>query len=132
MNFMKEWKQTNKLFINRMLGLKCYNYQFIFGILFAPSSSKQIVPCLQTMIQADTAHLRFCMFKLYSAYGSVANSNTSPIAFAILFGNEDLKEKYPPDSKICYYLDLFAPRKTGRPPNAKRIKWAIEVAMERK
>jgi hypothetical protein len=88
-NFLKEWTQTNKPFIDGLLGLEHNNYQFIFGILFAPSSTKRIMPCLQTMIQADAAHLRFGMFTLYSAYGSTANSNTSPIAFAILFGNED-------------------------------------------
>ena len=88
-NFLKEWTQTNKPFIDGLLGPEQNNYQFIFGILFAPSSTKRIVPCLQTMIQADAAHLRFGMFTLYSAYGSTANSNTSPIAFAILFGNED-------------------------------------------
>ena len=48
------------------------------------------------------------------------------------FDIEYLKEKYPPDSKIRYCPDLVAPRKTGRPPNGKRIKGAIEVAMERK
>ncbi len=89
MIFLKEWTQTNKSFINGMLGLEHNNYQIIFGILFAPLSSKRIVPCLQTMIQADAAHLRLGMFMLYSAYGSMANSNTSPITFAILFGNKD-------------------------------------------
>jgi hypothetical protein len=88
-NFLKEWSQTNKSFIDGMLGLEHNNYQFISCILFAPLSLKRIVLCLQTMIQADAAHLRFGMFTLYSAYGSTANSNTSPIAFVILFGNED-------------------------------------------
>ncbi len=64
---------------------------------------KRIVPTLQTMIQADTAHLRFGMFTLYSVYGSTANSNTFLIAFAILFGNED-KEGW--DNLWRFALDL--------------------------
>jgi hypothetical protein len=41
------------------------------------------------VFQADAAHTNFGKYTLFSCYGSTANANTSPIAFAILFGNED-------------------------------------------
>ena len=42
---------------------------------------------------------------------------------------EYLKEKYKPDSKICYCPDLATPRKSGQSPKSKRIKGAIETAL---
>ena len=44
---------------------------------------------------------------------------------------EYLKEKHKPDDKIRFCPDLSAPRKTGRPPKGKRIKGAIELALEK-
>ena len=38
---------------------------------------------------ANAAHMNFGKYTLFSCYGSTANANTSPIAFAILFGNKD-------------------------------------------
>ena len=51
--------------------------------------SKQVVPYLQDVFQADVAHINFGKYTLYSCHGTTANCNTSPIAFGILFGNED-------------------------------------------
>ncbi len=53
------------------------------------SYSNAVVPYLQDVFQADAAHMNFGKYTLFSCYGSTANANTSPIAFAILFGNED-------------------------------------------
>ena len=44
--------------------------------------------CLKQVIQADAAHISFGKYTLFSAYAATANSNMSPIAFAILFGGE--------------------------------------------
>ena len=38
---------------------------------------------------ADACHLHFRKYTLFSCYGLTANSNASPVAFAILFGNEN-------------------------------------------
>jgi hypothetical protein len=37
---------------------------------------------------ADACHLNFGKYTLFSCYGVTANSNASPVAFAIIFGNE--------------------------------------------
>jgi hypothetical protein len=38
---------------------------------------------------ADACHLNFGKYTLFSCYGITANSNASPVAFAIIFGNEN-------------------------------------------
>jgi hypothetical protein len=38
---------------------------------------------------ADACHLNFGKYTLFSCYGVTANSNMSPVAFAILFGNKN-------------------------------------------
>ena len=53
------------------------------------SYSQAVVPHLQDVFQADAAHTNFGKYTLYSCYGSTANGNTSPIAFALIFGNKD-------------------------------------------
>jgi hypothetical protein len=53
------------------------------------SFSKHAVPYLQDVFQADAAHCNFGKYTLYSCYGTTANCNTAPVAFAILFGNEN-------------------------------------------
>jgi hypothetical protein len=63
--------------------------QFLNGIFFAPSFVKQSVPQLQKVFMADACHLHFGKYTLFSCYGMTANSNASPVAFAILFGNEN-------------------------------------------
>jgi hypothetical protein len=60
---------------------------FLTGILFATSSSKHLVPLRQDVIQADGAHASYGKYTLFSAYGTTANGNVSPLAFGLLFGN---------------------------------------------
>jgi hypothetical protein len=62
--------------------------KFLNGIFFAPSFAKATVPHLQKVFMADACHLNFGKYTLFSCYGVTANSNASPVAFAIIFGNE--------------------------------------------
>ncbi len=63
--------------------------KFLSGFFFATSNAQRMVPHLQTVFQADAFHMNFGKYTLYSCYGTTANGNTSPVAFGILFGNED-------------------------------------------
>jgi hypothetical protein len=63
--------------------------QFLNGIFFAPLFVKRTVPQLQKVFMANACHLHFGKYTLFSCYGMTANSNTSPVAFAILFGNKN-------------------------------------------
>jgi hypothetical protein len=55
-----DWKQEDETFLNDRLGFETGpQYCFLAGILFAPSTSKVIVPQLQDVIQADGAHNSF-------------------------------------------------------------------------
>ena len=51
--------------------------------------AENTVPLLQSVFQADAAHMNFGKYTLYSCYGTTANGNTFPVAIAIIFGNED-------------------------------------------
>jgi hypothetical protein len=85
-----DWKQENEVFLSDTLGFETGpQYRFLAGILFAPSSSKVIVPQVQDVIQADGAHTSFGKYTLLSAYGTMANGNMSLLAFGIMFGNKD-------------------------------------------
>ncbi len=66
--------------------------KFVGRIFMAASTSKQNVPLLQTVYQSDAAHMNFGKYTLYSCYKITANCNASPVAFAIVFGNEDESE----------------------------------------
>jgi hypothetical protein len=88
--YVVDWKLEKEKFLNDALGYEDGpQYRFLAGILFAPSSSKVIVPHLQDVIQADGAHTSFGKYTLFTAYGTTANGNMSPLAFGIMFGNED-------------------------------------------
>ncbi len=63
--------------------------KFFSGILFSTSGARKAVPFLQQVFQADARHMNFGKYTLYSCYGTTANCNTYPVAFGILFGNED-------------------------------------------
>ena len=87
-----KWKVDNKLWINTVFGLvDGPKLQFLTGVLLATSSSKQMVAHLQHFVQADGAHSSFGKYTLFSAYAPTANSNMAPLAFGILFGNEETK-----------------------------------------
>ncbi len=87
--FLRLWMHEHRDFVTEHFGSDDANYEFVVGIMFAPGTAKQTVYHLQNVYQADAAHLQFGKYTFYSAYGSTANSNASPVAFAILFGNED-------------------------------------------
>ena len=63
--------------------------QFLNGKFLAPSFVKQTVPQLQKVFMADTCHIHFWKYTLFLCYGMTANSNASPVAFAILFRNKN-------------------------------------------
>ncbi len=52
------------------------------------SFAQKTVPHLKDMFMADACHLNFGKYTLFSCYGITANANMSPVAFAILLGNE--------------------------------------------
>jgi len=89
--YIKEWKANNKVYLSKEFGMEDSPQQFSFllGILFATSTSKHLVPLAQDLIQADGAHCEYGKYTLFSAYVTTANGNMSPIAFGLLFGNED-------------------------------------------
>jgi hypothetical protein len=62
---------------------------FLCGIFFSISAARMVVPHLQRVFQADACHMNFGKYTLNSCYGTTANCNTFPLAFAILFGNKD-------------------------------------------
>ena len=87
--FAQQWLMDNDAFVKNHLGTKEDNCKFIVGILFAPVTSVGKVNSLQDLYQADAAHLDFGKYTFFSAYGSTANANAFPLAFGIMFGNED-------------------------------------------
>ena len=63
--------------------------KFLTGVFIATSASKQQVPFLQEVIQADGAHMSFGKYTLFLAYTNSANGTMALLGFAILFRNED-------------------------------------------
>ena len=63
--------------------------KFLSGNLFSPSVARITVPFLHQVFQADACHMSSGKYTFYSCYSTTANCNTSPVAFGILFGNED-------------------------------------------
>jgi hypothetical protein len=64
-------------------------HKFVGGICMATSTAKQNAPLLQTVHQSDAAQMNFGKYTLYSCYGITSNCSASPVAFGIVFGNED-------------------------------------------
>ena len=89
--FVMKWYKEHKDQIFPWLGSPANQncLQFVNGIFFAPSFVKRTVPHLQKVFMADTCHLHFGKYMLFSCYGMTANSNASPVAFAILFRNKN-------------------------------------------
>ncbi len=100
-SYVMKWKKKNRLvlieggvWLPRGGDQAIVNpLKFLRGICFATSNAQRTVPHLQTVFQADACHMNFGKYTLYSCYGTTANGNTSPVAFGILFGNED-KENF--------------------------------------
>jgi hypothetical protein len=87
--FAQQWMIDNESFVRQHFGTNEDNCQFILGILFSPVTSIGKVAYLQDLYQADAAYLDFGKYTFFSAYGSTANANAYPLAFGIIFGNED-------------------------------------------
>ncbi len=91
--FITKWKLTNMdVLEDGGLGepkLGAVLLKFFSGILFSTLGARKAVPFLQRVFQADACHMNFGKYTLYSCYGTTANCNTYPVAFGILFGNED-------------------------------------------
>jgi hypothetical protein len=66
-------------------------FKFLMGIFISPSTSKEQFPFLQEVLQANTAHMSFWKYTLYSVYGTNANGTMSALGFSLLFGTEDKK-----------------------------------------
>ncbi len=77
--FVINWKKANKYLLVSQLGSKTQCLRFVHGVFFAPSYYTKTVPQLQ----------RLFMAALFCCYGVTANANISPVAFGIVFGNEN-------------------------------------------
>jgi hypothetical protein len=91
--FVSNWKLENKEVLeDGGLGeskLGAVPLKFFSGILFSISGAQKAVLFLQQVFQADACHMNFGKYTLCSCYGTTANCNTYPVAFRILYGNED-------------------------------------------
>jgi hypothetical protein len=88
--FVKEWKGKKfEMLVEETLVEGTTSNKFVGGIFMATSTLKQNVPLLQTVYKSDAAHMNFGKYTLYSCYGITANCNASPVAFAVVFGNEN-------------------------------------------
>ncbi len=106
LKYVNKWKAENELFLNNMFGLEDGpQFLLLTGILFATSSSKHLALLLQPVVQANGAHSSFGKYTLYLAYAITANGNMSPLAFGLLFGNEDTKNW----SKFWSYVKKIHP-----------------------
>ncbi len=88
--FIKNWLIENDVPLTNQLGMHDGPpLKFLTGVFIATSTSKQQVPFLQDVIQADGAHMSFGKYTLFSAYANSANGAMVSLGFPILFGNED-------------------------------------------
>ena len=88
-NFVQTWKREHKDLLVSQLGSKNQCLGFVHGMFFAPSFSKKTVPQLQQLFMVDACHLNFGKYTLFCCYGVTDNANMSPVAFGIIFGNEN-------------------------------------------
>ncbi len=82
LKFVKKWKVGNGTWSPNELS---------HGYIHCSICSRHLVLLLKDGIQADGAHSSFGKYTLFSAYGTNANGNMAPLAFGLLFGNEDKK-----------------------------------------
>jgi hypothetical protein len=87
--FWDNWKKENRDLIIDKLGRKGDSVEYLHGIFFTPSFAPATVPELKRLFMGDACHLNFGKYTLFSCYGVTANCNMSPVAFAIVFGNEN-------------------------------------------
>ena len=89
--YIKQWKHENKVMLEES-GISpnaSDTLRFVSGVFLSLKQARHTVPLLQSVFQADAAHMNFGKYTLYSCYGNSANGNTFPVALAIIFGNED-------------------------------------------
>ena len=91
---MEAWEFVNKDMLDDVgLSKDCASssgdVRFVSGVFLSIHTASKSVPLLQTVYQADAAHMNFGKYTLYSCYGITANCNAFPVAFGIVFGNED-------------------------------------------
>jgi hypothetical protein len=93
--FVSNWKLENKEVLEvGGLGkprLGAVPLKYFSGIFFSTSGARKAAPFLQQVFQADACHISLEKYTLHSCYSTTANCNTYPVAFGILFGNEDKK-----------------------------------------
>jgi hypothetical protein len=87
--FVSNWMNENSKILLQQLGWNSDNVSFLDGVMFAPSFVQKTVPHLQKTYMADACHLNFGKYMLFSCYSVTANSNMSPVGFAIIFGNKN-------------------------------------------
>jgi hypothetical protein len=97
-DYVTKWEIKNKhileeggLLTPKRRDAACLTTPLIFfcGIFFSISAARMVVPHLQRVFQAAACRMNFGKYTLYSCYGTTANCDTFPLAFAILFGSED-------------------------------------------
>jgi hypothetical protein len=89
-DFLDEWKSDNGTVLEQAGLLDVASKtQFVSGIFLSLAQARSTVPLLPNVYQADAAHTNFGKYTLYSCLGIDANSNTFPVALALIFGNED-------------------------------------------
>jgi len=83
--FVKDWQvKHHGMIVEGGLLLLDGLHKFVSGIFMCTSAVKQTTPLLQTVYQADAAHMNFGKSTLYSCYGITANCNAYPVAFGIV------------------------------------------------
>jgi hypothetical protein len=79
LQYLQKWEWANLEMLEDVgLGKNCGDDKgaaptFLCGIFLSISGAKNTVPLLQTVYQADAAHMNFGKYTLYSCYGITAN-----------------------------------------------------------
>ena len=93
LKYIHAWLVANSEVLNDVgLGENCVEgcvETFVTGLLLSSAAAKNYVQLLQTVYQADAAHMNFGKYTLYSCYGITSNCNALPVSFGIVFGNDD-------------------------------------------
>jgi hypothetical protein len=87
--FVSKWMNDNSEILLKQLGWNYDNVSFLDGVLFVPLFVQKTVPHLQQTYMADACHFNFGKYTLFSCYSATANSNMSPVGFAIIIGNKN-------------------------------------------
>jgi hypothetical protein len=89
--YIKQWKKDNKIMLeeSRISPNASDTQWFVSGVFLSLQQAHHTVPFLQSVFQADAAHMNFGKCTLNICYRNLANGNTFPVALAIIYGNED-------------------------------------------